>query len=113
MRGSKVLVLGVAYKAGVGDIRESPALKIMGRLQELGADLAYHDPYVPELSRLGLASTELDAGLADADLVIIVTAHPEVDHAGIAASHRTLDLRGVTRHVVPSGPARALDRDPA
>ena len=53
VRGSKVLVLGVAYKPGVSDIRESPALKIIGRLQELGAEVLYHDPHVPELSRFG------------------------------------------------------------
>jgi UDP-N-acetyl-D-glucosamine dehydrogenase len=97
VRGAKILVLGAAYKPGVGDTRESPALKIMGRLLELGADLAYHDPYVPELVRLGLRSVALDAGLATADLVVIVTAHPGIDHAAIADSHATLDLRGVTR----------------
>ena len=55
VRGSRVLVLGVSYKAGVGDIRESPALKIIRLLQARGADVSYHDPHVPELAELGLA----------------------------------------------------------
>ena len=98
-RGSKVLLLGMSYKPGVGDIRESPALKILSRLLELGADVSYHDPYVPELQRYGLSNTDLDSALAEADLAVIVTAHPGIDHAAIAASMPTVDLRGVTRHV--------------
>ena len=53
-------MLGVSYKPGVGDIRESPALKIVSRLQELGADVVYHDPHVPELPSHGLSSQSLD-----------------------------------------------------
>ncbi len=103
VRGAKVLVLGVAYKGGVGDIRESPALKIMQRLRERGADLAYHDPYVPELAGLGLSSeADLDAALRRADLAVIVTAHPGVDHHAVARSVATVDLRGVTRAAVVS-----------
>ena len=97
-RGSKVLLLGVSYKPGVGDIRESPALKILARLRELGTDVTYHDPYVPELSRHGLSSSELQPALEAADLAVIVTAHPGIDHAAIAASMPVVDLRGVTRH---------------
>ena len=73
-------MLGVAYKAGVGDLREAPALKIIRSLRELGAEISYHDPHVPELPELSLASAELDAELARADIVCIVTAHPEVDY---------------------------------
>jgi UDP-N-acetyl-D-glucosamine dehydrogenase len=98
VRGSKVLVLGVAYKAGVGDMRESPALKIIRLLVDRGADLSYHDPHVPELPELGLRSVELPAGADGADLALIVTAHPGVDHADVVErAKRTLDLRGVTR----------------
>jgi UDP-N-acetyl-D-glucosamine dehydrogenase len=97
VRGSRILVLGVAYKPGVGDIRESPALKILARLRELGADLRYHDPYVPELPRLGLASSELAPALDEADLAVIVTAHPGIDHMAVASAVPTVDLRGVTR----------------
>jgi UDP-N-acetyl-D-glucosamine dehydrogenase len=98
VRGSRVLMLGVAYKPGVGDIRESPALKILRLLRERGADVSYHDPHVPELSELGLRSEALPAAVEGVDLALIVTAHPSVDHRDIAErAQLTLDLRGVTR----------------
>ena len=98
VRGSKVLVLGVAYKGGVGDTRESPALKIIRLLAERGADLEYHDPHVPELPEYGLRSVDLADAVPAADLVVLVTAHPGVDHAAVARSAtRVVDLRGVTR----------------
>ena len=97
VRGSKILLLGLAYKPGVGDVRESPALKILARLAELGAELTYHDPFVPELARHGLTSSDLDEAVANADIAVIVTAHPGIDHAEIARSVPTVDLRGVTR----------------
>src|SRR3954449_6564689 len=98
VRGSRILVLGVSYKAGVGDIRESPALKIIKLLRSRGADLSYHDPHVPELPDLGLRSVDLPGALDGLDLALIVTAHPSVDHREVAARARlTLDLRGVTR----------------
>ena len=53
-------VVGVSYKPGVGDVRESPALKIIGLLRDLGAQVLYHDPHVPELGELALASTPLE-----------------------------------------------------
>src|SRR5215218_10244556 len=84
VRGSRILVLGVSYKAGVGDIRESPALKILRLLRERGADLSYHDPHVPELESLGLRSADLPSAVDGADLAVIVTAHPTVDHRMIA-----------------------------
>jgi UDP-N-acetyl-D-glucosamine dehydrogenase len=100
VRGSRILVLGASYKPGVGDIRESPALKILGLLQARGADVRYHDPYVPELPSLGLRNSELEDGLEGADLAVIVTAHPGVDHEAVfRAAPLTVDFRGVTRHV--------------
>jgi UDP-N-acetyl-D-glucosamine dehydrogenase len=91
-------VLGVSYKPGVGDIRESPALKILTLLQALGADLRYHDPHVPALPDYALESQPLEQALDDADLALIVTAHPSVDHDAIATQARlVVDLRGVTR----------------
>jgi UDP-N-acetyl-D-glucosamine dehydrogenase len=100
VNGSKILVLGASYKAGSGDIRESPALKILRLLAALEADLSYHDPYVPALSEQGLESVDLDAGLAEADLVAIVTAHPEIDYeAVVATAPRVIDFRGVTRGI--------------
>jgi UDP-N-acetyl-D-glucosamine dehydrogenase len=98
VRGSRVLLLGVAYKAGVGDLREAPALKIIHRLRELGADIAYHDPHVPELPEHGLESVDLDDGVASADAVCIVTAHPEIDYERVVREAQlVLDFRGVTR----------------
>jgi len=107
VKGSKIAVLGVAYKPGVGDIRESPALKIIDRLQALGAEVAYHDPYVPELKQFELQNTDLEQALAGADVALIVTAHPGIDHNDIAASLPTVDFRGVTRT------QRAVARPPA
>jgi UDP-N-acetyl-D-glucosamine dehydrogenase len=110
VRGSKVLVLGASYKPGVGDIRESPALKLMALLQARGADVRYHDPFVPELSSLGLSHTELADGLDGADLAVIVTAHPGVDHEAVwRAAPRTVDFRGVTRHMRDEAPQLAVE----
>ena len=62
LKGSKVLVLGVAYKADISDVRESPALKIIELLRNAGADVSYHDPHVPEVPELGLASVRARPG---------------------------------------------------
>jgi UDP-N-acetyl-D-glucosamine dehydrogenase len=98
VKGARVAVFGVSYKPAVGDVRESPALKIISLLRGLGAEVSYHDPHVPELGELGLSSVPLEQALRDADLALIVTAHPEVDHELIATRARlTVDLRGVTR----------------
>jgi UDP-N-acetyl-D-glucosamine dehydrogenase len=98
VRGSRILVVGVSYKAGVGDVRESPALKIIGLLQERGADVSYHDPHVPELVDFGLRNAELPGAADGIDLAVIVTAHPSVDHRVVTErAQLTLDLRGVTR----------------
>jgi UDP-N-acetyl-D-glucosamine dehydrogenase len=95
VKGSKILIVGVAYKGGVGDMRESPALKILDLVRDRGADVRYHDPHVPDLSDRGLRSVDLPH---ECDLAVIVTAHPGVDHAGlIDHSEQLLDLRGVTR----------------
>jgi UDP-N-acetyl-D-glucosamine dehydrogenase len=98
VKGARVAVIGVSYKPGTSDVRESPALKIIGLLRDLGAQVLYHDPQVPELGELALASTPLEQAAAEADLAIIVTAHPTVDHQLLATRARLLlDLRGVTR----------------
>jgi UDP-N-acetyl-D-glucosamine dehydrogenase len=100
VRGSRVLVLGVAYKAGVGDLREAPALKIIRLLRDLGADIAYHDPHVRELPELGLASGDLEREVGAADIACIITAHPEVDYEWVVReSQLVLDFRGVTRGI--------------
>jgi UDP-N-acetyl-D-glucosamine dehydrogenase len=100
VRGSRVLLLGVSYKAGVGDIRESPALKIIQLLRKHGAEVSYHDPHVPELPEHELASRALDEALDGIDLAVIVTAHPSVDHGTVVErAPQVLDLRGTTRHL--------------
>ncbi len=81
-------------------MRESPALKIVRELRRLGADIAYHDPHVPELPELGLRSVDLEGELPRADLVMIVTAHHEVDYERVVRdADLVLDLRGVTRGI--------------
>jgi UDP-N-acetyl-D-glucosamine dehydrogenase len=108
VRGARIAILGVSYKAGVGDIRESPALKIIGRLGRLGASIVYHDPFVPTLPAFGLQGASLDEALQGADLAVIVTAHPGVDHMQVAARVPVVDLRGVTR--TQRAEARAVAR---
>jgi UDP-N-acetyl-D-glucosamine dehydrogenase len=98
--GARVALLGVSYKPGVGDMRESPALKIGRLLRGLGAVLSYHDPHVPALGALDLSSRPLEEVIDDCDLAVIVTAHPSIDYA-LAAERapRMLDLRGITRRL--------------
>ncbi|MBS1878076.1 MAG: nucleotide sugar dehydrogenase [Actinobacteria bacterium] len=100
VKGSKVMLIGAAYKAGSGDIRESPALKMMRLLEALEADLSYHDPYVPELNKMGLRSVDLETGLAEADIVAVITAHKEVDYELVVEkAPLVIDFRGVTRSI--------------
>jgi len=98
VKGARIALLGVSYKPGVGDTRGSPALKILSLLLEQGAEVSYHDPHVPALKDFALSSSPLDEAVGEADLVVIVTAHPDVDHELVAKRARLLvDLRGVTR----------------
>jgi UDP-N-acetyl-D-glucosamine dehydrogenase len=98
VRGARVLLLGVAYKKGVGDMREAPALKIAHLLRELGADVAYHDPHVPAIPDLDLVSEPLDAELARCDVACVITPHDEIDYAHVVArAPLVVDFRGVTR----------------
>jgi UDP-N-acetyl-D-glucosamine dehydrogenase len=100
VRGSRILIFGVSYKAGVGDLRESPALKIMELLRARGGEVLYHDPHVPELPEHDLRSAPLDEALDGIDLAVIVTAHPSVDHGHVVErAPLVLDLRGTTRHL--------------
>jgi UDP-N-acetyl-D-glucosamine dehydrogenase len=95
LKGSKVLVVGVAYKADIEDTRESPALKLIELLQAEGADVSYHDPYVPELPEHGLSSVPLD--IDGADCVVIVTAHSGIDYDQLVEEARlVVDLRNAT-----------------
>ena len=95
LKGSRVLVLGVAYKADIDDTRESPALKLIELLQGEGANVSYHDPNVPELPEHGLTSAPLDIG--EADCVVIVTAHSGIDYDDLVEKATlVVDLRNAT-----------------
>jgi UDP-N-acetyl-D-glucosamine dehydrogenase len=95
LKGSRILVLGVAYKADIDDVRESPALKLIELLRNAGSDVAYHDPHVPELPEHGLASVALDP--AGYDCVTIVTAHSSIDYDDLVErAQLVVDLRNAT-----------------
>ncbi len=87
VRGSRVHVLGVAYKRGVNDIRESPALNVMKMLDDKGAVLSYSDPYIPAIREEGFSLDALPLGngtLAGIDCVVVLTDHPEFDYRALA-----------------------------
>ena len=95
LKGSKVLVLGVSYKADIDDTRESPALKLIELLQGEGAHVSYHDSNVPELPDQGLTSGPLD--IDGADCVVIVTAHSGIDYDDLVERAKlVVDLRNAT-----------------
>jgi UDP-N-acetyl-D-glucosamine dehydrogenase len=95
LKGSKIQLLGVSYKANIDDTRESPALKMIELLQEAEADVSYHDPFVEELSELRLTSSPLQP--AAVDCVVIVTAHSGIDYDDLVAkAPLVVDLRNAT-----------------
>lgn len=113
IRGSRVLILGLAYKPDVDDVRESPSLEIIDRLLALGAKVDYHDPFLPSMprtrrSRPALESIELtESALAGYDCVLVATHHSTYDWSWIAQHARlVVDCRGVMRSV--DGPARIV-----
>lgn len=106
VNGSRVLLLGVAYKPNVDDVRESPALDILRLLEEKGAQVSYHDPHVAELHEDGIdaASVELtDAALREADCVVITTDHSAIDYARV--------VREATLVVDPRNATKDLEGD--
>jgi UDP-N-acetyl-D-glucosamine dehydrogenase len=93
LKGAKVLVLGVAYKSDISDVRESPALKVMDLLEHAGAEVSYHDPHVPTLN--GKSSVPLEPGAYDC--VAILTAHSSIDHAQVVRDAKVVvDFRNAT-----------------
>jgi UDP-N-acetyl-D-glucosamine dehydrogenase len=97
VRSSRIALLGVSYKSGVGDMRESPALKIIQLLREGGGEVVYHDDYVPELTEFGLSSELLAEMLDSCDVAVIVTAHPDLDvELVLERAPLVVDFRGVT-----------------
>ena len=107
LKGSKICILGVAYKKDVDDPRESPSFELMDLLQSCHAQISYNDPHVPELPRMrhhdvpALQSTPLDAKfLASQDCVLIATDHSAYDYDFIVQNSRlVVDTRNATKHV--------------
>jgi len=97
VNGSRVLILGVAYKPDIDDLRESPALDVIHLLQEQGADVVYHDPYVPVVDHDGLnmsSVADLMEEVAKADCVAIITNHSDYDYLAILdAAQMVVDAR--------------------
>ncbi len=103
VKGSRVLVLGVAYKKNVSDLRESPALDIIHLLNEKGAAVEYHDPHVPSFSYEGMAMAsvhDLPGALSAADCVVVATDHDDYDWRDVAARAAALvDTRRAVRQL--------------
>jgi len=106
LKGARILALGVAYKRGVGDTRESPALEVLHGLQERGALVSYADPYVPSIV---VGDTQLkavpvsDETLAAADCVVVLTDHPDFDYARIGdVAALVVDTRSATWGTPPN-----------
>ena len=116
LKGSRVLVLGVAYKKDIDDMRESPALEIMDLLSQKGAKVSYHDPYCPEIvedghtpaGAVGKSVALTDELLQDVDAVVIVTDHSDIDYGHVQSLAKVLvDTRAAAR-----GTRRALSSEP-
>ena len=102
LKGSRVLVLGVAYKRDINDVRESPALGIVDQLMHKGAQVSYHDPFIPEMNLDGkgsLTNSELtDEALSKCDCAVIVTDHSKIDYSRVLRlAPLVIDTRNVTR----------------
>src|SRR3954463_9970564 len=96
LSGSRILILGVAYKADIGDTRESPAEKLVELLRNAGADVSYHDPHVPEFEGMSAAALDPEAY----DCVAIVTAHTSLDYAAIVErANVVVDFRNATKGI--------------
>ncbi len=97
MKGAKVLVLGVAYKPDIADMRESPALKLISLLHNAGADVAYHDPHVASFTENGLQMDSVDYEPSAYDCVVIATDHHSIDYAQLVDDASLIvDLRNAT-----------------
>jgi UDP-N-acetyl-D-glucosamine dehydrogenase len=106
LNGARLLVLGVAYKADIDDLRESPALKVIRLLRAHGADVDYHDPYCAELPELDLKSVDLEEyrRIAGYDAVVIVTAHSALDYRTIVQeADLVVDFRNATAGIPSAG----------
>jgi UDP-N-acetyl-D-glucosamine dehydrogenase len=97
MKGSAILVLGVAYKPDIADMRESPAVKLISLLRNAGADVSYHDPHVPSFEEHGLSMASAVYEPERYDCVVIATDHHSIDYADLVDRARVVvDLRNAT-----------------
>jgi UDP-N-acetyl-D-glucosamine dehydrogenase len=97
MKGSRILVLGVAYKPDIGDLRESPALKLISLLQNAGAEVSYHDPHVPHIHEEGVELSAVAYEPGKYDCVVIVTDHSSLDYERLVdEAPLVVDLRNAT-----------------
>lgn len=106
LKDARVLVLGVAYKKDIDDVRESPALKIMELLKKQGADIFYHDPFIPVIephggSTMRLESVDLtEQTLRDSDCVLVITDHTQIDYQFVVdCGNVVVDTRNATKNV--------------
>jgi UDP-N-acetyl-D-glucosamine dehydrogenase len=108
LKGSKILVLGLAYKKNIDDVRESPCIRVIELLRQKGATVEYHDPYVPKMKEmrhqpkymLEMASVDLAAGVAESDAVMILTDHDCIDYASVVRDAKlVIDTRNATKKV--------------
>ncbi|MFX0548038.1 nucleotide sugar dehydrogenase [Hathewaya histolytica] len=103
LNGAKVLLLGVAYKKDIDDMRESPALKVIEHLEKSGANIIVNDPYVPNFKHMGkeYVSVDYKEVIKEADLVIITTDHTDYDYEFVVENAKILyDTRNATKNVV-------------
>jgi len=104
VNGARILILGVAYKSSVDDMRESPALDVIAGLLDRGGEIRYHDPFVAECEIAGRAMKSVDLTdeeLKTSDLVVVLTDHPNVDYERVVrVGPRVFDTRNATRGVV-------------
>lgn len=103
LNGSKVLLLGVAYKKDIDDMRESPALKVIELLEKTGAEVMVNDPYVPKFKHLGkeYISVEYKEAIKEADIVIVTTDHTDYDYDFVVENAKIIyDTRNATKNVV-------------
>jgi UDP-N-acetyl-D-glucosamine dehydrogenase len=97
LKGSRILVLGVAYKPDIDDVRESPAVKLISLLEKAGADVSYHDPHVPSFAENGLAMSSVELDPSAYDCVVVVTNHSSIDYDRLVEdSALVVDLRNAT-----------------
>ena len=97
LKASRILVLGVAYKPDIGDVRESPAVKLISLLENAGAEVSYHDPFVPSFRENGLSMSSVALEPSAYDCVVIVTNHSSIDYdALVEEAALVVDLRNAT-----------------